>query len=133
MFHRVSNMHLLITSAISSKPALREKCLYSEFFWSVFSRIQTENGEIRGISPYSVRIWENTDQKNSEYGHFSRSVDLISSEKISTFPQLISTNIITNFPIPGFFPCKRNLHCMPKFLLRAYLIWYHEYELCVFV
>ena len=23
--------------------------------------------------PYSVRMWENTDQKNFEYGHFSRS------------------------------------------------------------
>ena len=26
------------------------------------------------ISPYLVRIRENTDQKNSEYGHFSHSV-----------------------------------------------------------
>ena len=30
---------------------------------------------IRSFSgPYSVRMWENTDQKTSEYGHFSRSV-----------------------------------------------------------
>ena len=42
-------------------------------FWSVFSRIRTECGEIRSISPYSVRMRDNTDQKNSEYGHFSRS------------------------------------------------------------
>ena len=27
--------------------ALRKKCSYSEFFWSVFSRIRTENGEIQ--------------------------------------------------------------------------------------
>ena len=53
---------------------LQEKCLYSEFFWSVFSRIRTEYGKIRSISPYSVQIRENTDQKNSEYGHFSRNV-----------------------------------------------------------
>ena len=33
------------------------------FFWSVFSRIRTEYGEILHISPYSVRMWENTDQK----------------------------------------------------------------------
>ena len=33
------------------------------FFWSVFSRIRTEYGEIRSIFPYSVRIRENTDQK----------------------------------------------------------------------
>ena len=32
------------------------------FFWSVFSRIQTEYGEIR-ISPYSIRMLENTDQE----------------------------------------------------------------------
>ena len=47
--------------------SLREKCPYSEFFWSVFSRIRTKYGE----DPYSVRTWENTDQKNSEYGQFS--------------------------------------------------------------
>ena len=38
------------------KDALREKCPYSEFFWSVFSRIRTEYGEILRISPYSVRM-----------------------------------------------------------------------------
>ena len=42
-------------------------------FWSVFSRIRIEYGEIRSISPYSVRMRENTDQENSEYGHFLRS------------------------------------------------------------
>ena len=53
---------------------LRDKCLYLEFFWSVFSSIWTEYGEILRISMYSVRMRENTDWKNSEYGHFSRSV-----------------------------------------------------------
>ena len=51
--------------------SLCEKCLHLEFFRSVFSRIRTECGEMRSISPYSVRMRENTDQKNSEYGHFS--------------------------------------------------------------
>ena len=32
-------------------------------FWSVFSHIRTEYGEIHRISPYSVRMRENTDQK----------------------------------------------------------------------
>ena len=32
-------------------------------FWSVFSRICTEYGEIQSISPYSARMRENTDQK----------------------------------------------------------------------
>ena len=52
----------------------RGKYLYLEFFWFVFSRIRTEYGEIIRISPYSVRLRENTGQTNSEYGHFSRSV-----------------------------------------------------------
>ena len=42
---------------------LRKKCPYLELFWSVFSRIRTEYGEILSISPYSVQMWGNTDQK----------------------------------------------------------------------
>ena len=42
-------------------------------FWSVFSFIRTKYGEILIISPYSVQMHENKGQKNSEYGHFSRS------------------------------------------------------------
>ena len=51
---------------------LRKKCPYSELFWSVFFRIWAEYGEILRISPYSVRMRENTDQNNSEYGHFTQ-------------------------------------------------------------
>ena len=54
-------------------PSLRKKCPYSELFWSAFSRIRTEYGEIPRISPYSVRMRENADQNNPEYGHFLRS------------------------------------------------------------
>ena len=46
------------------------KCLYLEFFWSLFSRIRTEYVEILRIFPYSLRMRENTDQKNCEHGHF---------------------------------------------------------------
>ena len=52
--------------------SLREKCPYSELFWSVFSRIQTEYGELQSKSPYSVRMQEYTDQNNTEHGQFSR-------------------------------------------------------------
>ena len=57
---------------------LREKHPYSEFFWSVFFRIGAECGEIlriSRISPYSVQMQENMDQKNSEYEHFLSSVN----------------------------------------------------------
>ena len=60
-----------------------KKCPYSECFWSTFSHIRTEYGEIRSISPYSLRMQENMDQKHSEYGHFSR------SEKYFTKTRLI--------------------------------------------
>ena len=53
------------------KRALRKKCPYSELFWSVFSNIRTEYGEIRSIFLYSVQMRKNTNQNNSEYGHFS--------------------------------------------------------------
>ena len=52
---------------------LREKFPFSELFWSAFFRIRTGYGEIRSIFPYSVRMQENADQNNSEYGHFLRS------------------------------------------------------------
>ena len=35
---------------------MRDKCPYSEFFWSVFSCIRTECGEIQSISLFSVQI-----------------------------------------------------------------------------
>ena len=46
------------------RQTLYEKC--SEFFWSAFSPIWTEYGEILRNSPYSVEMRENADQKNSE-------------------------------------------------------------------
>ena len=69
-------VHALIKSLCSHlimTYPLRKKCPHSELFCSVFSRIRTEYGEIRSISPYSVRMRENTDQNNFEYGHFLRS------------------------------------------------------------
>ena len=50
---------------VSLNPSLREKCPCSELIWSVFSRIRTEYGNI---------CCKNSDQNNSEYGHFLRSV-----------------------------------------------------------
>ena len=58
---------------------LRKKCLYSELFWTAFSRIQTEYGEIRSISPHSVRMRENADHNNHKYVVFSCSYTCCSS------------------------------------------------------
>ena len=62
----------MVQGSNKEQQALREKYPYLEFFWSVFYRIRTEYEEIRSISPYSVQIRENVDQKYFEYGHFSR-------------------------------------------------------------
>ena len=44
------------------------------FFWSVFSRIWTEHGDLLRKSSYSVQIRESTDEeKNSVSEHFLRS------------------------------------------------------------
>ena len=43
------------------------------FFWSVFSRIRTEYGEIFRISPYSVQMQENIDRKKLRiWTHFTQ-------------------------------------------------------------
>ena len=52
-------------TTFANSRTLREKCPYAEFFWS--------NTESYSISPYSVRMRKNTDQKSSKYGHTSRS------------------------------------------------------------
>lgn len=49
---------------------LREKYSYLGFFWSVFSRIRTAYREIRCLSPYSFRMWENKDQNISDTDTF---------------------------------------------------------------
>ena len=54
--------------------SLHKKCPYLKSFWSVFFRIGTKYEEILRISPYSVRMRENTDQNNSEYGCFLRNI-----------------------------------------------------------
>ena len=65
-----TKLHLLTNTF---KDTLREKCQYSELLLSAFSRIRTEYEEILRIFPYLVRMRENTDQNNLEYGHFLRS------------------------------------------------------------
>ena len=53
-----------------TKTSLREKCPYSEFFWSLFSCIWTEFEDLLRKSPYSVQMQENIDERNSKHGRF---------------------------------------------------------------
>ena len=62
--------------------ALCEKWPYSELFWSAFSHIRTEYGEIRRNSPYSVQMRENADQNNP-------SMDILYAVMVSVLSQEI--------------------------------------------
>ena len=55
-------VHIWNDTSIAIKD-LRENVQIQRYFWSAFSRIRTEYGEIHRISLYSVRMRENTDQK----------------------------------------------------------------------
>ena len=57
----------------SEQKTLRKKCPHCKLFWSTFSRIWTEYGEIRSISPCSIQMQENAGQNKSKFGYFSRS------------------------------------------------------------
>ena len=73
--------------------SLLETCLYSGLFWSLFFCIRTEYGEILFISPYSVRMRENTGQNNSKYGHFLRSASGRFRMPLTSFPTTQTYNI----------------------------------------
>ena len=60
MFNKI---RIILSNSFSSTFHRAKSVHMRSFFWSVFSRIRTEYGEIDFISPYSVRMRENTDQK----------------------------------------------------------------------
>ena len=73
----ISKSHIQLTFAW-----LNSFCIYPclkiiqirSFFWSLFSRIQTEYGEILRISGIQFECGKIQIRKNSVFGHFSRSV-----------------------------------------------------------
>ena len=52
------------------KKTLREKCLYSEFFWSIFSCIWSKYGEILRTPPHSVQMREIQTRKTPNTDNF---------------------------------------------------------------
>ena len=52
-----------LTAATSAKCYCVKSVQIRSYFWSLFSRIWNEYGEIRSISPYSLRMLGNMDQK----------------------------------------------------------------------
>ena len=65
---------------------LREKCPYSELFWSAFPRIRTEYGDTH-LSVFSSNT-EKCGPENSECGQFSRNATCFISQLIKGFEQI---------------------------------------------
>ena len=61
---------MILQTAISFQTRYCVKCPYSEIFWSVFSSIWTEYGEMHRISSNSVRMCENADKKTPNTNTF---------------------------------------------------------------
>ena len=53
--------------------ALRKNVWIQSFFWSVFSRILIEYGDLQRKSLYSVKISDDKEKKDSRFGHFPSS------------------------------------------------------------
>ena len=93
--HKYKNSSNQNRILILKRISLREKCPYSELFWSKFSRIQTEYRKIWSTTPYAVRIRENTDQKKlrtwtffTQYLYFSNNVKYYFALVISSHSEL---------------------------------------------
>ena len=74
------------------------------FFWSVFSCIRTEYGEILRISPYSVRMPKNTDQKKLRIWKLFTQWKLLTESRFSLFPtskDILKTNKETDQSVWG--------------------------------
>ena len=59
----LSEFKILRVSCFDQVPHCVKSVQIPSFVWSVFFRIRSEYGEIFRISPYSVQMQENTDQK----------------------------------------------------------------------
>ena len=87
------------------------------YFWSVFSCIRVEYGDLRSKSPYSIRIQENADRKNLRiWTLFTQCVSLIILYHYlclvnSPFPYWISTCLEKNPSAKLFFFLKSSHFC----------------------
>ena len=101
------------------------KCPYSELFWSAFSRIWTEYGEIFRISPYSVQMKENADQNNSEYWHILRILQFfVVAKAFDNFvPELISIRWNMALTVPSYSSEKLKIWNYDRHIFKTYSVF----------
>ena len=124
MNYDAKNKTLRLPVTLQTEHTLRKKCPYSEFFWSAFSRIWTENWDFQSEIPYSVGMCENVDQKNCEYGHFSR------NDRNTKHRHILSTSIHTyssSSDIKSFFVSKQLSYYMYFLHKNRARFWKHFY------
>ena len=109
---------------------LKRHCVKSiqvrSFFWSIFSRMRTKYGDILRISPYSVQIRENKDQKKLriwtlfrqcvwtlKIGFFNYADDTNTCNCKNTFVGAISDLETTIYKIFNWF-CYNNFNVNPS-------------------
>ena len=80
------------------------------FFWSVFPRIRTEYGEIRSISPYSVRMRENTDKKKLRIWTLFWQCQGLLLELVPVFDELVHRVVLSKTIIKVCRNFKEDLH-----------------------
>ena len=93
----------------SCTPTLREKCLYSEFFWSVFPHIRTEYGKIRRIQSECGKI-RSRKTPNTDTFHTIQALLLpktISIKCIDVTTQKMFSRCL-NFCPSFFWSCSKN-------------------------
>ena len=86
---------------------LREKCPNTEFFLVCISRIRTEYGEIRGICPYSVRTWENTDQNKLRVWALFKQYTVFLRSQSHGDPNITKLVYFSFYFIISFYPGKK--------------------------
>ena len=91
MFPKSSIVDTLTVLLVTICSSQRKTCHYLEIYWYVFYGNCTEYRNLHYKSPNSAQIRENTDQKNFQYGIFSRSAT------INIYRKLLSKK--TNLPI----------------------------------
>ena len=70
LLYLLLNLSIFVWILTHFVPTLRETCLYSEFCWSLFSRIWPGYRYLQSKSPFSVRMRDNTSREISNSGTF---------------------------------------------------------------
>ena len=100
---------LTFWTKFAQKGYFRSKTKSEHHYWILHVRIRlgaTFLGAmaLRGqTGEFSVGMWENADQKNSEYGHFShsdRNSDVMDHYLLNSFAFVDNVNILQSFLIP---------------------------------